>query len=173
MSEELKVEQPLQVTSLESLGQSKTRVEAIPGFEPGTLINVRLKRVSLYDMIASGQIPNELLSVAYAMATSPLGENPVKRMDPEDVTRLGDLTIHIAKTAMVEPSYEQFKEAAGAITDEQLTAIFLYATKGVQALKLFRSQFEFTQTLGGYGKNVGQSAKRLPTGTDDVRSVRT
>ena len=49
-----------------------------------------------------------------------------------------DVCVVIAKAALVEPTYEDIKNAGMELSDNQLMAIFSYTQTGVKALDSFR-----------------------------------
>ena len=48
----------------------------------------------------------------------------------------------MAEAALVEPTYDDIKNAGLELADDQLTAIFNYTQDGVAALNLFRRKYK-------------------------------
>lgn len=124
---------PLQVTSLESIKeQLADKVVQLPGFTPeGEPFNARLHRLSLLELAESGSIPNELIgavSQLYAKGAAGI----------EGIQQTAKAFHFIAGKSLVEPSYQQLKEAGLSLTDGQLLSIYLYSVGGVESLKSFR-----------------------------------
>lgn len=106
-------------------------------FGPGKPFVVRLRRPSMMALAKAGKIPNSLLSAAEDMFRK--GVSGVK--DEENVlAELYDVLEIVAEAALVEPTYEQFKEAGLEISDQNLIEIFQYTQLGVSALESFRKE---------------------------------
>ena len=110
----------------------------IPGFSAGQVINVKVQRPNIMGLLAHGKIPNHLLSTVNKMIT---GQSSKKEKEDEaakakEVAKLYELYCEIC---LVEPSYDEFKEY---ITDEQMEAIFSWATAEVKSLDSFRADAE-------------------------------
>jgi hypothetical protein len=109
----------------------------IPGFFDGDEpIKIKVKKPSMMAMMAQGKIPNTLMDAA----TQLTGQNKNKNIKPEDInnndlTEIGKLMELYCIACMVEPPYEDIKDI---ITDEQIAAIFNFATQGVENIKPFR-----------------------------------
>lgn len=113
--------------------QSEARLVEISGFygEDGESIVVRLRHASLLEMARAGSIPNELLST--------VSELYKKGLNAElDLKRRGEALQQVAKAVLVEPTYEQLTEKGIALTDRQLSEIYIFMMNGVRALKTFR-----------------------------------
>lgn len=125
------------ITSLEKLKElSKGQEVEIIGWDQDPFV-CRLKRPSLLGMVANGEIPNPLLNAAYILfhgQSSP--KDVVSMKDKKDIFTL------IAKTAMVEPSYEQLEEIGLELTDLQLMEIYNFTQRGVESLITFRAKQE-------------------------------
>ena len=121
------------ITSIEELQkQSGPRVEELPGWTPEVPWRVKLRRVSLLGMARQGKIPNALMSAVTELYQK--GAANLSTLLPAAET----MEI-MAKESLAEPTWEQLQEAGVSLTDEQLTAIYLYAQRGAAALAPFRA----------------------------------
>ena len=126
------------VLSLDDIkNYAKGDVVQLSDFGPGKPFIVRLRRPSMMALAKAGKIPNTLLNAAEEMFRK--GVSGVK--DEENVlAELYDVLEIIAEAALVEPTYEQFKEAGLEISDQNLIEIFQYTQLGVSALESFRKE---------------------------------
>ena len=116
------------VTSIEDLKKiaEGQEVELIGwGEEPFVC---KLKRPSMLGLVANGDIPNPLLNAAYILFN---GAKTTK-----------DLLTIMAKTAMVEPTYDDLEKIGLELTDAQLLEIYNYTQIGIKALTSFRAKQE-------------------------------
>lgn len=111
--------------------RSAVRWVELPGFGDGSPWRARLRRLSLLAMAQAGRIPNTLLG-----AVSDLYQSGVVKSGGIKVT--AEVMIAIAAESLAEPTMAQLTEAGVTLTDEQLTAIYLYAQRGAEALRPFR-----------------------------------
>lgn len=144
----------IEVTSLEEMRAQALPIVAIPGWDDGQEIYVRLKRVSLITLIENDVLPNELLSLATKAATASKEYNPVTDSSPEEFKNFGKLLKIIAQQALVEPTYEEIAENVNQLTDEQLTSIYVYCVGGLRKLESFRQKPEYNAEIRRSGKNV-------------------
>jgi hypothetical protein len=108
---------------------------ALPGWDEGADFQCRLRRPGLVNMAcAAGFIPNPLLSAVEALFF-PSG-SPAKLPPDQQAKALNA----IARYALVEPTFEQLREAGLELTDEQYMAIYAFALKGAEGLSRFRQQ---------------------------------
>ncbi|MCD2492731.1 esterase [Lacrimispora sp. NSJ-141] len=109
----------------------------LPGFVSDEPFVVKLKRPSLLEMAESGTISNPLLGTAAELfrdgVTKPINSG-------EKFKDMAQVLHCIAEAALVEPSYQELKEAGIQLTDFQLLHIYDYVQTGVNALKLFREK---------------------------------
>ena len=107
----------------------------LPGFVSDKPFNVILKRPSLLDMAQAGVIPNPLLGIAAEL----FREGVTKSVsNGEKFKSMAQVLQCVAEMALVEPSYQELKEAGIQLTDMQLLHIYDYVQTGVNTLKLFR-----------------------------------
>ncbi|MBT9156689.1 MAG: hypothetical protein DDT37_01677 [Firmicutes bacterium] len=137
------------VTSLDAIRvQTAPEVITIPGFRPGTVINVKIKYVDLTTAILETNIGNPLIALAYQQAREGKSrqeiEDEVNRQTETpaaDAKRvLASLDV-LAQQALVEPTYEQLT-AIAPLNAEQLAAIYLYMLYGErgEGLSSFRDE---------------------------------
>jgi hypothetical protein len=125
-----------EVISIEQIKKLATTVLPIPGFSPEQkTIRVRVKRPDIMSLLAQGKIPNHLVSVVNDMLTVS-NKTKTDEEKAKDVAKLYEL---YATICLVEPTYEEMKPY---ITDEQLEAIFSWATAEVAQLENFREDKE-------------------------------
>jgi len=153
--EGIEMTEQVKTTSLEEMKNLAVPVVAIPAWDGESEINVRLKRVSLMSLIQAGQLPNELLAIAYkTMGRAKGEESPAEENDPEHMQKFTMLMHEVAKHALVEPTYDEIVEHAAPLTDQQLLAIFMYCMSGVNALKSFRTAARTLAAIGDSGEDV-------------------
>ncbi len=125
------------VTPLDTVReQVEPEVITIPGFRPGTTINVKIKYVDLTTAILETNISNPLLALAYQQAREGKSrqeiEDEVNRQSntpAADAERVLASLNTLAQQALVEPTYEQLT-AIASLNAEQLAAIYLYMLYG-------------------------------------------
>lgn len=129
---------PLSVTSISDLKeQSMGELVQLPGFVEGEDFIARMRRPSLLAMVKKGKIPNTLLSEAtelFSNGTSNIGRNKNTLEDMMNVIEI------ICEASLIEPSYNEIKNANIELTDEQMMAIFSYSQRGIAGVKQFRNQ---------------------------------
>ena len=120
-----------------ALADAQARTEAreveLPGFGDGKPWTARLKRLSLLGLARGGKIPNELLGAVTELYQHGTVRNPDLRLAAETMYL-------IAGEALAEPTLAELEAAGVPLTDEQLAAIYLYAQRGVEALRPFRKE---------------------------------
>lgn len=132
----------MQITSLEQLQSIKqTEIVELPSFEDGNSLIVEIKKPNMMNLLASGKIPNTLLSVATEMFNGKTGQ--VMGKASEDIKTLKELVGMmevLAEASLVKPAYKEIKKANVQLTENQLMAILMYSQGGVKALENFRNQ---------------------------------
>lgn len=127
----------LKVTSINDLKRvAKGTPVELPPFSDEIPFVARLVRPSLLGLVQNGKIPNRLLSRATALF------NGTATMDEDDentLVELIELLSLFASESLVEPSYQDIKDAGINLSDDQLMTIFNYAQEGVKALENFRT----------------------------------
>lgn len=126
----------MEITNLEQLKQmAECDVIELPRFKKEIPFNVKVKRVSLLNLVRKGIIPNKLLSAAEELFT---GKQSSK--GNVDMRSLTDVMFIMAENALVEPNMENLKNVGLELTDEQIVALFNYTQQGVQELESFREE---------------------------------
>ena len=138
------------ITAEEFLSRA-TQIIDIHGWEPGETIQVKVRRVSMTSLIASGQVPNTLLKHAYSDADEFVA---VARDDTDTTAQAVAMIDAVAKAVLLEPSWNEVGEF---LTDQQKIDLFNYAQGGLAALESFRPGQGAGLEAGGGGEGV-QSA---------------
>ena len=129
------------ITNITELKQyAKGSVVELPPFAEDQPFIARVKRPSLLGMEKSGKIPNSLIS-----KTNELFSNAQEAFNPDDdkmMSDMYDVMELIVRETLVEPTYEQIKEAGLELTDDQMMYLFNYGQQGVKALETFRTKSE-------------------------------
>lgn len=128
------------VSPLDELVKDARPVEELPGFVPDKPFYARIQRVSLLSLIHAGKVPNELMAIAHKLSAQGSGWNPVTESTPDELKQFTNLLHVIASTTLVEPTYEDLQAKGIFLTDDQLSALFVFATRGVEALSSFRER---------------------------------
>lgn len=129
------------ITNITDLKQyAKGSVVELPPFAEDQPFVARVKRPSLLGMVKSGKIPNSLI-----LKTNELFSNAHEAFNPDDdkmMSDMYDVMELIVRETLVEPTYEQIKEAGLELTDDQIMYLFNYGQQGVKALETFRTKSE-------------------------------
>jgi len=121
-----------EILSIEQLKKMATTTIEIPDFEGTGTIKVRVQKPRLMAMAAQGKIPNHLLGVVNQMMFEKNSKKE-KKTDIIDIIKIYEL---YCRACLVEPSYDEFKDF---ITDDQMQAIFDWATRDAKNLENFRT----------------------------------
>lgn len=140
------------ITAEEFLGKA-TQIIDIHGWEPGETIPVKVRRVSMTSLIASGQVPNTLLRHAYK--DSDEFAKTVSNDEEKRAAAIG-MVDAVAKAVLLEPSWDEVGEF---LTDEQKIDLFNYAQGGLASLETFRTGSRAGAEAGGGGEGVRQAAE--------------
>lgn len=123
------------VTSLDKLKELANGQEVkLLGWDTEPFV-CKLKRPSLLNLVANGDIPNPLLNAAYILFNGVKTTKDVVNMKEQK-----EVFTIMAKAAMVEPSYFELEDIGLELTDAQLMEIWNFAQAGVQALATFRAE---------------------------------
>lgn len=125
------------VTSFADLQRyARGTIVKLPDFAEGQPFVARMRRPSMMALVKVGKIPNSLLVTANEMFNGKSADT-----DDEDVmsNMFGVMEV-ICETALIEPTYQQIKDAGLELSDNQIMAIFNYTQVGVQALDNFRQE---------------------------------
>ena len=132
-NEVLKEEKTLSPALADAIARGGVQEVELPGFGDGRPWRPKLKRVSLLEMARGGSVPNTLLgAVTELYQTGRLTESDLKQS--AETMRL------IAGAALAEPTLKELDDAGVVLSDLQITAIYLYAQRGVEALRPFREK---------------------------------
>lgn len=127
----------MSVTSLFDLQTyAKGTLVRFPDFAEGQPFVARVRRPSMLALAQAGKIPNTLLTAANELFSKGGGG-----MDADNENMLSDvygICEIICEASLLEPSYQQIKEAGLELSDDQIMAIFSYAQTGAKALESFR-----------------------------------
>lgn len=143
------------VTSLEAiLAQAPIQPEelTLPGWKPDAEITVRVRRPSLYAMLAANAALNPLIPELNKLF---VGHNYASSQNPTNA--YAKALVAIARECLVDPTYAQLEEAGVQLTDEQLLQLSLYATEGMDWLCSFRTQLR--NRAGQHGGTVQDAAQ--------------
>jgi len=140
------------ITAEEFLSKA-TQVIDIHGWEPGETIQVKVRRVSMTSLIASGQVPNTLLKHAYSDADEFVA---VARDDTDTTAQAVAMIDAVARAVLLEPSWDEVGEF---LTDQQKIDLFNYAQGGLVALESFRPGPGTGAEAGGSGEGVRQATE--------------
>lgn len=135
------------VTTLEEIRQqAMPEIIEIPGFKPGTTINVAVRLVDLTPYLLELDIGNPLYEIAVKKAkTGGSKEDIIKEIQNEtqktgiDLKKILPILDAVVREALVQPTYEEIT-AIVPLTLEQKFAIFDYAIGEVEELTSFRGQ---------------------------------
>ena len=125
------------VTSIESLrGYMEGQVVRFPDFSEGQPFIARVRRPSMLVLIKAGKIPNSLLVTANKLFLT----SSVDEADPQTLDQLFSILDVLCEACLIEPSYQEVKDAGIEFTDEQYMFIFNYTQKGIKMLEPFRGE---------------------------------
>ena len=116
-----------------AIARSGTQLVELPGFGDGKPWRAYMKRVSLLSLARAGHIPNALMQAVtelYQRGTA----------SSASLTQAAEVMYLVAGEALASPTLSQLEEAGVVLSDQQLTAIYLYAQRGVEALRPFRKK---------------------------------
>lgn len=134
--------------------RARTAVQEVelPGFGDGRPWTAKLRRLSLLGLARAGKIPNSLMP-----AVTELYQRGI--CQAANLTQAAETMFLIAGEALAEPTLAQLEEAGVTLSDEQLAAIYLYAQRGVEALRPFRKAAAVSDH-GADGQAVRPQAQR-------------
>lgn len=115
----------------DALDRSGVQEVELPGFGDGRPWKAKLRRLSLVSMAKAGKIPNPLIGAVTELYQT-------GTMKSVSLDKAAEVMLLMAQEALAEPTFQQLTERGAMLTDEQLTAIYVYAQRGVEALRPFR-----------------------------------
>ncbi len=98
---------------------------ALSSFSDGVPFVARLRRPSLLQLAACGEIPNVLLGACEKL----VGGGSLGKVSFKETA---ELVILMAELALVSPTFSELKENGISLTDMQLIEIFNYTQSGVK-----------------------------------------
>lgn len=130
----------LTVTSFEQLQTyAMGQVVELPPFAEGMPFVARITRPSMIQMIRDGKFSNNLLVSANELfVNSEAVANAVE--DKEKMNEFYDVLFSIVKESLLQPTYDEVKNAGLNLTDQQVMFIFNYVQHGVDSLTSFRQE---------------------------------
>jgi len=144
------------ITAEEFLGKA-TQIIDIHGWEPGETIPVKVRRVSMTSLIASGQVPNTLLKHAYSESVRNAEEFvDDARAKAETAAQAMAMVDAVATAVLLEPKWDEVGEF---LTDEQKIDLFNYAQGGLASLETFRTRQGAGAEAGGGSEGVQPAAE--------------
>ncbi|WP_195938745.1 hypothetical protein [Romboutsia sp. 1001713B170131_170501_G6] len=134
----------MQVTSLEELKQiakkANGEVIEIPGFDDMSVLNVKVKRVSLTDLVQCDVLPNILLLEIQKILDKKQKGHEMKGKEYERaVKNLEQFTEIVYKQALIEPSVGDFESVGLELNKVQKSMIAEYAIGDTSRLERFRA----------------------------------
>ena len=134
----------MQVTSLEELKQIAQKVNGevieIPGFDDMSVLNVKVKRVSLTDLVQCDVLPNILLLEVQKILDKKQKGHEMKGKEYERaVKNLEQFTEIVYKQALIEPSVDIFESVGLELNKVQKSMIAEYAIGDTSRLERFRA----------------------------------
>lgn len=106
----------------------------LPGWTEGKPFFARVRRVALSSMIRAGKIPNPLIAAAQKLYE---GARSKANATFEETAKV---MLAVVEEALADPTAQQLSDAEIALTEQQISSIYLYATSGPRALEQFRMQ---------------------------------
>ena len=129
----------MSITTLADLQSYATgTVVRFPDFAEGQPFVARVRRPSMLVLAKQGKIPNTLLTAA-----GELFSKGGAGMDTDNENMLSDvygICEVIARASLIQPTYDEIKQAGMELSDDQIMAIFNYTQNGVKALESFREE---------------------------------
>ena len=134
----------MQATSLEELKQiakiANGEVIEIPGFDDMSVLNVKVKRVSLTDLVQCDVLPNILLLEVQKILDKKQKGYEIKGKEYERaVKNLEQFTEIVYKQALIEPSVGDFESVGLELNKVQKSMIAEYAIGDTSRLDRFRA----------------------------------
>ena len=130
---------PMSITTLADLqNYAAGTVIRFPDFAEGQPFVARVRRPSMLVLAKQGKIPNTLLTAA-----GELFSKGGAGMDADNENMLSDVygvCEVIARASLIQPTYDEIKQAGMELSDDQIMAIFNYTQNGVKALESFRKE---------------------------------
>lgn len=114
----------------------------------GKPVKIKVQRPRIMAMAAQGKIPNPLMGIATKMVSG-------RGAEQGNIKEMAQMVELYCRACMVEPAYEDMKDS---IDDEQMFAIFSWATSEVSKLDNFRNK-QKDDTDNNDGKGISKKTK--------------
>ncbi len=124
---------------LEQLKKQQCIEYNLQGWGITDTFKVKLKRINLMSLMATGKVPNPLIGTVVSLFK---GDKEFKADSNESIKELNQLANFFAEQALAEPTYKDLKENGIELTDTQLMAIYNYALQGPIALIPYLTKLE-------------------------------
>lgn len=122
-------------------------VTQIPVYDAeGNEVKIKVQRPRIFAMASQGKIPNPLLGVATKLLAG-------KKSEISSLKELAQMIELYCRVCLVEPKYEEAN-----LDDDQMLAVFQWATEDVSKLSAFRQEQENSEYTGD-GEGVSDPAQ--------------
>lgn len=111
------------VTKADELAKIKNIIEVeLPPFSDGTIVTAEIRKVHFNALAKAGKIPNPLLNTVMDMLGegNKVKDDNAKSKENQDMVGFYKYMNIVAEAALVNPTYSEFEELAGGLSDEQL-----------------------------------------------------
>lgn len=114
-------------------------------------LNVRVKKVSMANLMGAGVIPNTLMQKVVSLKDPNRNNKKQAEMSytPDMVKDSLAAMKAIAGAVLIEPTYEELEDY---LTDNQLSQLVSYINGGVESLERFRNEQESIRRSGNSGE---------------------
>jgi len=130
-------DEPMNVTNITDLqSYAQGTVVRFPDFAEGQPFVARVRRPSMLVLAKQGKIPNTLLNAAGEL----FSKGGVNSVNENMLGDMYDICEIICEASLIQPTFQQIKEAGMTLSDDQIMAIFNYTQVGVKALESFRKE---------------------------------
>lgn len=130
------------VTTVEQLKTvNPYKVVELSPFSDGTPLMVKIKPLSLMNLVHNGMTINPLLRYAAEIMGDKENESTAEKAAAENIEETAELFKVIqeaVKSVLIEPQYSDIEQYAGGLTDKQIFEIYTAATQEVNDLATFR-----------------------------------
>jgi hypothetical protein len=124
----------MSVTKIEDIKNKFESEVEISGFNEGETITLKLRHISILELISKGTIPNQLMNSVVGLFEGNKSKKKAKDEDA-DYAEVNKMIELVCENIIVEPSYKELKPY---LTDQQKLEIFYYSQGGVKEIERFR-----------------------------------
>jgi hypothetical protein len=130
---------PAAVTTLDEIRvQAEAAIIAIPGYRPGTVINVKVQPVDVTPYILGSGMVNPLMALALKGAKEGKTADEIRAsLDGKAAALLAPSLDNVCKEALLEPTWDEIV-AIRPLTIGQKLAIFDWVSGDISELQFFR-----------------------------------